>query len=103
MTAKLLENNKDSKILNELQDIGEDMEEEMDEQKVQKGKKTKKKNLTEFKGCLKEKNLLNDFTYFQKLEPESQLKIIKEVKEINNELKINKTLSFSIIRIRYSW
>ena len=97
MTAKLLENNKDSKVLNELQDIGEDMEEEMDEQKAKKEKKTKKKNLTEFKSCLKEKNLLNDFSYFQKLEPESQLKIIKEVKEINNELKVNKPYRFQLL------
>ena len=97
MTSKLLENNKDSKVLTELLDIGEDMEEEMDEQKTKKEKKIKKKNLTEFKGCLKEKNLLNDFTYFQKLEPASQLKIIKEVKEINNELKINKPYRFQLL------
>ena len=97
MTNKLMENNKDSKLLKEFKDIGMDIEEEMDEEKEKREKKVKKKNMVEFRKCLKEKNLLNDFTYFEKLEPESQLKIIKEVKEINNELKINKPYRFQLL------
>ena len=97
MTNKLIENNKDSKLLKEFKDIGLDIEEEMDEEKEKREKKVKKKNMVEFRKCLKEKNLLNDFTYFEKLEPESQLKIIKEVKEINNELKINKPYRFQLL------
>jgi len=97
MTSKLLEKNKDSKLLNEMKDISEDIEEDMKEEKVKREKKTKKKNALEFKRCLKEKSMLNDFSYFDKLEPESQLKIIKEVKEINNELKINKPYRFQLL------
>jgi ATP-dependent Lon protease len=97
MTSKLLEKNKDSKLLNEMKDISEDIEEDMKEEKAKREKKTKKKNLTEFKKCLKEKNMLNDFSYFEKLEPESQLKIIKEVREINNELRVNKPYRFQLL------
>ena len=97
VTDKLLENNKDSKLLQEIKEIEEDFEEEMKEEKVKREKKVKKKNMIEFKKSLKEKNLLNDFTYFQKLEPDSQLKIIKEVKEINNELKITKPYRFQLL------
>ena len=97
MTNKLMENNKDSKLLKEFKDIGLDIEEDMDEEKERRNKKVKKKNMVEFRKCLKEKNLLNDFTYFEKLEPESQMKIIKEVKEINNELKINKPYRFQLL------
>ena len=97
MTSKLLEKNKDSKLLNEMKDISEDIEEDMKEEKAKREKKSKKKNLSEFKKCLKEKNMLNDFSYFEKLEPESQLKIIKEVKEINNELKVNKPYRFQLL------
>ena len=97
LTNKMLEKNKDSKFLNEIKEVGEDFEDEMNEEKEKKEKKVKKKNMADFKKCLKEKNLLNDFTYFQKLEPESQLKIIKEVKEINNELKINKPYRFQLL------
>ena len=97
VTDKLLENNKDSKLLQEIKEIEEDFEEEMKEEKTKREKKVKKKNLIEFKKSLKEKNLLNDFTYFQKLEPDSQLKIIKEVKEINNELKVTKPYRFQLL------
>jgi hypothetical protein len=97
VTDKLLENNKDSKLLQEIKEIEEDFEEEMKEEKTKREKKIKKKNLIEFKKSLKEKNLLNDFTYFQKLEPDSQLKIIKEVKEINNELKVTKPYRFQLL------
>ena len=97
MTAKMLEKNKDSKLLNEMKEISEDIEEDMKEEKEKREKKTKKKNAIEFKKCLKEKNMLNDFSYFEKLEPESQLKIIKEVKEINNELRVNKPYRFQLL------
>ena len=97
MTEKLLENNKDSKLLNEIRDIEEDIEEDMKEEKEKKEKKVKKKNLTEFRKCLREKNMLNDYSYFEKLEPESQIKIIKEVKDINNELKVNKPYRFQLL------
>ena len=97
MTQKLLENNKDSKLLKEMKNVGLDIEEEMTEEKEKREKKTKKKNMAEFRKTLKEKNLLNDFTYFEKLEPESQLKIIKEVKEINNELKVSKPYRFQLL------
>ncbi len=71
----------------------------MDEEKENREKKVKKKNMVEFRKCIKEKNLLNDFTYFEKLEPESQLKIIKEVflliKLSNTSRFISKLLDIS--------
>jgi hypothetical protein len=97
MTEKMLETNKDSKLLNEMKDISEDIEYDMKEEKTKREKKQKKKNSLEFRKCLKEKNMLNDFTYFDKLEPESQVKIIKEVKEINNELRVNKPYRFQLL------
>ena len=97
MTEKMLETNKDSKLLNEMKDISEDIEYDMKEEKTKREKKQKKKNSLEFRKCLKEKNMLNDFSYFEKLEPESQVKIIKEVKEINNELKVNKPYRFQLL------
>ena len=45
MTSKLLEKNKDSKLLNEMKDISEDIEEDMEEEKTRREKKTKKKFL----------------------------------------------------------
>ena len=43
MTQKLLENNKDSKLLKEMKNVGLDIEEEMTEEKEKREKKQKEK------------------------------------------------------------
>jgi ATP-dependent Lon protease len=73
-------------------DINQEKEKEQKKEQKQKDKHTRI-----FKKIIKEKNTMNDFDFFEKLECESQHKIIKELREINKITKIEKPYRLSLL------
>ena len=65
--------------------------------KEKKDKKYKEKNSRIFRKIIRDKNTNNDFSFFNKLEIEEQKKIIKELKEINKLVRIEKPYRMSLL------
>ena len=64
------------------------------EKKIQK---TKEKHERIFRRIVRDKNPMNDFTFFNKLEPVEQKKIIKEVREINKITRVEKPYRLTLL------
>lgn len=64
------------------------------EKKIQK---TKEKHERIFRRVIRDKNPMNDFTFFNKLEPVEQKKIIKEVREINKITRVEKPYRLTLL------
>ena len=62
-----------------------------------KHKKTKDKNLRIFKKILNDKNTMNDFSFYEKLDAPHQTKIIKELREINKITRIDKPYRMTLL------
>jgi len=65
--------------------------------KVKKEKKQKAKNLRIFRKIIRDKNILNDFAFYEKLEVDNQKKLIKELKEINKITRIEKPYRMTLL------
>lgn len=65
--------------------------------KDKKDKKYKEKNSRIFQKIIRDKNTTNDFSFFNKLEIEEQKKIIKELKEINKLVRIEKPYRMTLL------
>ena len=65
--------------------------------KEKKEKKQKEKNMRIFKKILSDKNSMNDFTFYQKLDIENQKKLIKELREINKITRIEKPYRMTLL------
>ena len=59
--------------------------------------KQKTKNTTSFRKLLSDKNVMNDFEFFKKMELQEQEKIINELEEINKISKIDKPYRLTIL------
>jgi ATP-dependent Lon protease len=64
------------------------------EKKLQK---TKDKNLRIFKKIIKDKNVMNDFAFYEKSEIEDQKKILRELREINKITRIEKPYRMTLL------
>jgi ATP-dependent Lon protease len=111
--SELVDNSKNEELLTELTELKkkhstnqtvqkciELCEEEIKKAKKMKDKKDKKhkdKNSRIFKKIIKDKNTTNDFSFFNKLEIEEQKKIIKELKEINKLVRIEKPYRMTLL------
>jgi ATP-dependent Lon protease len=60
-------------------------------------KKTKDRNDRIFKRILRDKNTMNDFEFFAKMEIDQQKKIIKELREINKITRIEKPYRLTLL------
>ena len=65
--------------------------------KEKKIQKQKDKNMRIFKKILKDKNMTNDFTFYEKMETSSQVKLIKELREINKITRIEKPYRMTLL------
>jgi ATP-dependent Lon protease len=65
--------------------------------KKKKENKQKDKNLRIFKKIVKDKNTMNDFNFYEKLDFEHQKKIIKELREINKITRIEKPYRMTLL------
>ena len=76
------------------------IEKEMQESKKKlekKNKKQKAKNMRIFRKIMKDKNTMNDYAFYEKMEPENQKKIIKELREINKITRIEKPYRITLL------
>ena len=60
-------------------------------------KKQKDRNNRIFKHILRDKNTMNDFEFFEKLEVDNQKKIIKELREINKISRVEKPYRLTLL------
>ena len=75
-------------------------ENDIKEEKARKDKKEKKqknKNLRIFRKIIRDKNTMNDFAFYEKLEIENQKKLIKELREINKITRIEKPYRMTLL------
>jgi ATP-dependent Lon protease len=100
----IIKNPKDKTLKKIIETYEFDIQKE-EEKKAKKEKKQKAKNMRIFKKILRDKNTLNDFTFYEKLDTPQQVKLIKELREINKITRIEKpyriTLLESAIPIRF--
>ena len=64
---------------------------------LKKLKKEKDRNDRIFRRILRDKNTMNDFEFFEKMDIESQKKIIKELREINKVTRIEKPYRLTLL------
>jgi ATP-dependent Lon protease len=94
---QLLEANPNDKSLMKCIEV---YEAEIKRQEAKRSKKTKKqkdKNMRIFKKIIRDKNMMNDFSFYEKLETEDQKKIIKELREINKITRIEKPYRMTLL------
>ena len=90
-------NNNNNKTLHRcIHECEEDIK-QSEKKKEKKQKKQKQKNARIFKKILRDKNTMNDYAFFEKMNMEDQLKIIKEVREINKIGRIEKPYRMTIL------
>ena len=93
----LLASNPNDKTIQKCIDVYEE-EIKISKKKLQKKeKKQKDKNLRIFRKIIKDKNTMNDFSFYEKLEIDNQKKIIKELREINKITRIEKPYRMTLL------
>ena len=92
------EKNKSKTILDCIK-VCEDKFAESKKKRENKTKKQKDKNCRIFKKIIKDKNTMNDSTFFKKLEIEEQKKILREVREINKIMRFEKPYRLTLLEV----
>lgn len=89
--------NKDDKLVSECIKVCEEKLEGMRKNKEKIERKTRDRNDRIFKKILRDKNTMNDFEFFKKMEIDKQKKIIKELREINKITRIEKPYRLTLL------
>jgi ATP-dependent Lon protease len=93
----ILETDKNNKTIQNCINICEENIRKRNEKKDKKQRKYKDKNLRIFKKMLKDKNVNDDFSFYDDLNVEKQNKIIKELREINKITRIDKPYRMTLL------
>lgn len=94
---KLLAANPSDKSIQKCIEVYEDDIETQKAKLEKKQQKQKDKNMRIFKRIVKDKNTMNDFGFYEKLEMDHQKKIIKELREINKITRIEKPYRMTLL------
>jgi ATP-dependent Lon protease len=94
---EIYEKNKDNKTVKKCLEVCEEDIKKNKKARDKKQKKQKDKNSRIFKKIVKDKNTMNDFSFFQKIEIDDQKKIIKELKEINKLTRVEKPYRMTLL------
>ena len=94
---ELLEQNKNNKMAQKCIDMCEDEIATNKKKQDKKLAKTKAKNLRIFKRKVSDKNVMNDFAFYSKLDIDEQRAIIKELREVNKITQHLHNLHFCVI------
>jgi ATP-dependent Lon protease len=97
MLKQLQEQNEDNEIVKECLRVCETKMEKRKKREEKKTKKTKDRNERIFKKIITDKNTMNDFEFFNKLEINQQKKIIKELREINKISRVEKPYRLTLL------
>jgi ATP-dependent Lon protease len=92
----LAKNPKDKSIKKCIETYEEEVKLEA-KKKEKKENKQKAKNMRIFRKIISDKNAMNDFTFYEKLETENQKKLIKELREINKITRIEKPYRMTLL------
>jgi len=94
---ELLTKNPNDKTLEKCIDVYEDESNKIKEKKERKIKKEKDRNSRIFRRILHDKNTMNDFEFYDKLDISQQKKIIKELREINKITRVEKPYRLTLL------
>jgi ATP-dependent Lon protease len=94
---ELYEKNKDDMVAKECIKICEENMKKIEKKNEKKQMKQKDKNSRIFRKIVKDKNTMNDYDFFNKLEIEDQKKIIKELREINKITRVEKPYRLTLL------
>jgi len=97
MLKELQGKNEDNEIIKECLHLCEEKMQKNKKKEEKKTKKTKDRNERIFKKIITDKNTMNDFEFFNKLEIEQQKKIIKELREINKISRVEKPYRLTLL------
>jgi ATP-dependent Lon protease len=97
MLKDLQTRNKNNDLVNECLKVCEAKMEVNKQKQEKREKKVKARNGRIFKKILRDKNTMNDFEFYDKLETEQQNKIIKELREINKITRIEKPYRLTLL------
>ena len=86
-----------TKVLEKLEKMAIKEQREIVKREKKEEKKSKKKNMKTFKKLLNDKNIINDFKYFEKMDISDQKKILAQVEEINSHTKVDKPYRIQLI------
>ena len=94
---KILGENTENDMIRKCIEVCEEDMEKTKHKNDKKEKKTKDKHLRIFKKIVKDKNIMNDYTFYDKLNIVDQKKIIKELREINKITRIEKPYRITLL------
>jgi ATP-dependent Lon protease len=94
---EIYNNNPENKTIQKCIELYEEDNKKLEAKKNKKEKKQKDKNLRIFRKIVKDKNTMNDFAFYEKLDIQNQKKIIKELKEINKITRIEKPYRMTLL------
>ena len=94
---ELFEQNPNDKSIEKCIEVYEEDLKKEKKYNEKKDKKRKSKNNRIFRKLLSDKNAMNDFSFYDKLEIENQKKLIKELREINKITRIEKPYRVTLL------
>jgi len=94
---ELQSKNKGNSLINECVKVCEEKTAEIKKKSEKKIQKEKERNGRIFKRILRDKNTMNDFEFYEKLQTQQQKKIIKELREINKITRIEKPYRLTLL------
>ena len=97
MLKDLQSRNKNNDLINDCLKVCEEKISVNKKKQEKKVKKEKARNGRIFKKILRDKNTMNDFEFYDKLETNNQKKIIKELREINKITRIEKPYRLTLL------
>jgi ATP-dependent Lon protease len=94
---EILSKNPKDKSIEKCIDLYEKDVKKENKKKEKKEKKQKDKNMRIFRKIIRDKNTMNDFSFYEKLETDNQKKLIKELREINKITRIEKPYRMTLL------
>jgi ATP-dependent Lon protease len=94
---ELYEKNKDNSMAKECFKMCEQNIQKIEKKEERKNVKRQDKNTRIFRKIVKDKNTMNDFEFFNKLQVDDQKKIIKELREINKITRVEKPYRLTLL------
>jgi ATP-dependent Lon protease len=94
---ELLSKNPNDKSIEKCIEVYEEDIKKEKKKKEKKEKKQKDKNMRIFRKIIRDKNTMNDFSFYEKLEVQNQTKLIKELREINKITRIEKPYRMTLL------
>jgi ATP-dependent Lon protease len=94
---EILNSNPKDKSIKKCIELYEEDTKKLEAKKEKKEKKQKAKHLRIFRKIVRDKNTMNDFSFYEKLDIPNQKKIIKELREINKITRIEKPYRMTLL------